>query len=154
LPIPTFLLSHCVLLTNPSYAKKLNLVINRSAEARNYLQFADGSYKQTLGQTHTHWTFASGKRILITFEVLKNCASNVVIGEQILYENEVFTEHVDDFRVLEMEKKGSELAPFDFLNRVEGTLEKGKRMLGKKKKKDEGVRRKSYPTLVIGVVIC
>lgn len=71
-----------------------------------------------------------------------------------MYENEVFTEHVDDFRVLEMEKKGSELAPFDFLNRVEGTLEKGKRMLGKKKKKDEGVRRKSYPTLVIGVVIC
>ena len=56
-------------------------------------------------------------------------------------ENEVFTEHVDDFRVLEMEKKGSELAPFDFLNRVEGVLEKGKRMLGKKKKNYDNIRR-------------
>ncbi|PMD33926.1 hypothetical protein L207DRAFT_517945 [Hyaloscypha variabilis F] len=47
------------------YAKKLNLVINRSAEARNYLQFADGSCQQTSGanthlldffqrQTHPH----------------------------------------------------------------------------------------------------
>lgn len=67
--------------------------------------------------------------------MLKNCASNVVIGEQILYENKVFTEHVDDFRVQETEKRGTELAPFDFLNRVEGVLEKGKRMLGRKKKK-------------------
>ncbi|KAH8764094.1 hypothetical protein F5882DRAFT_18680 [Hyaloscypha sp. PMI_1271] len=116
------------------YAQKLNLVINRIADARNYLQFADGSYKQTMGQIHTHWTFASGKRISITFEVLKNCASNVVIGEQVLYENKVFTEHLNDFRVLETEKKGSDLAPFDFLNRVEGALEKGKRILGKKKK--------------------
>jgi hypothetical protein len=112
-----------------SYAKKLKLVIDRSVEARNYLQFADGSYAQTLGQTHTHWTFASGKRIPITFEVLKNCASNVVIGEHILYENKVFTEHVNDFRVQETEKRGAELAPFDFLNRVEGVLEKGKRRI-------------------------
>jgi hypothetical protein len=125
----------------PSYAKKLKLVINRSVEARNYLQFADGSCTQTLGQTHTHWTFASGKRIPITFEVLKNCASDVVIGEQILYENKVFTEHVDDFRVQEREKRGTDLAPFDFLNRVEGVLEKGKRMLGKKKKNYDNIRR-------------
>jgi hypothetical protein len=88
-----------------------------------------------LGQTHTYWTFSSGKRIPITFEVLRKCASNVVIGEQILYENKVFTNHSDDFRILEMEKRHSDLAPFDFLNRVEQALEKGIGVLWKKKKK-------------------
>jgi hypothetical protein len=88
--------------------------------------------------------------------VLKKCASNVVIGEQILYENEVFTEHGDDFRVLETEKRECELAPFDFLNRVEGVLEKGKRILGKKKeRKSHGSKgRESYFSLPIAVLVC
>jgi hypothetical protein len=81
--------------------------------------------------------------------VLKNIASSVVIGEQILYENEVFTEHVEDFCVLETEEREIELAPSDFLNCVEGTLEKGKRMLVKKKKNDGGVRRKSQANLLL-----
>jgi hypothetical protein len=88
--------------------------------------------------------------------VLKNCASNVVIGEQILYENKVFTEHADDFRILETEKRASELAPFDFLNRIEGALEKGKRILRKKKEKKSynSQRRKLYFSLLITVVVC
>lgn len=111
-----------------------------------YIQFADGSYDKTVGQVKTYWTFASGKRIPVTFEVLEYCCSEVIIGEEILTEQNVFVEHsasICSTEILDDDSYG--LAPFDFINswqrsyrrainkatfkRAEGSLEESELML-------------------------
>ena len=82
-----------------------------------YLQFADGSYDETVGQVKTYWTFASGERIPVTFEVLEYCCSDVVIGEEILMEYKVFVKHAASiFLTATGQDDSYELAPFDFIN--------------------------------------
>ena len=83
-----------------------------------YLQFADGSYDKTVGQVETSWTFASGERISVTFEVLEYCCSDVIIGEQILTDHNVFVEHATSIILAEIsDDDGSYgLAPFDYMN--------------------------------------
>ena len=82
-----------------------------------YLQFADGSYDKTVGQIKTYWTFASGERVPVTFEVLEYCCSDVVIGEEILTEHNVFVEHAASILLTITGHDDSyELAPFDFIN--------------------------------------
>ena len=83
---------------------------------QNVLQFADGSYQETIGQVTTYWTFASGERALLTFEVLEDCASEVVIGEDFIFEHNIFAEHESSLRVLEFDGGSYELAPFDFIS--------------------------------------
>ena len=80
-----------------------------------YLQFADGSYDKTVGQVKTYWTFESGERIPVTFEVLEYCCSDVIIGEEILTEQNVFVEHAASlFLTVTLDDDSYELAPFDF----------------------------------------
>ena len=82
-----------------------------------YLQFADGSYDKTVGQVKTYWTFGSGERIPVTFEVLEYCCSDVVIGEGILTEHNVFVEHAASILwTMTAHDDSYELAPFDFIN--------------------------------------
>ncbi|KAG9230299.1 hypothetical protein BJ875DRAFT_445150 [Amylocarpus encephaloides] len=72
------------------YAKSRGFKIDTSMRARTYLQFANGSYQETVGQVHTYWTFSSGETLPITFEVLEDCASEVILGEEFLYEHNVY----------------------------------------------------------------
>ena len=82
-----------------------------------YLQFADGSYDKTVGQVKTYWTFASGERVPVTFEVLEYCCSDVVIGEELLTEHNVFVDHAPSiFMTATGHDESYELAPFDFFN--------------------------------------
>ena len=107
------------------YALENGLEVKKGPKYSGYLQFADGSYDLTVGQVETHWTFAAGERIPVTFEVLEYCCSDVIIGEEILTEHNVLQKHeasivqtaaVDDDRF--------ELAPFDFLNSWQKGCEK------------------------------
>lgn len=84
----------------------------------NWVQFADCTYQQTLGRVNTHWTFASGERIPITFEVLENCADKVIIGEDIIYNHDVFNEYCYSIRTFNQEPELHlpELAPFAFIS--------------------------------------
>jgi len=98
------------------YAKSHGFYINARPGTQNVLQFADGSYQETVGQVTTHWTFASGKRALLTFEVLEDCASEVVIGEDFIYSHNIFQEHEASLRMLSSDIDSYELAPFDFIS--------------------------------------
>ena len=83
---------------------------------RVYLQFADGSYQETAGQVETYWTFETGKRIPVTFEVLEDCCYDVVLGEDIIYEHDVFQKHASSLESYEPEDDAFDLAPFDFIS--------------------------------------
>lgn len=99
------------------YAIDNGLEIKLEPKNRGYLQFADGTYEKTVGQVETFWTFESGERIPITFEILRYCCSDVIIGEDILTEHNVFQAHAASISSdMAFEDDSFELAPFDFVN--------------------------------------
>ena len=97
------------------YAMDKGFDIKSGPKHRNYLQFADRSFEETVGQVFTSWTFESGERIPITFEVLEDCCSDVIIGEEILYSHDSFQKHASSLVTLASHSDAYELAPFDFI---------------------------------------
>ena len=65
----------------------------------------------------TSWTFGSGERIPLTFEILDNCCSDVIIGEDIMYKYNVFEDHAASIITLQSESELYELAPFGFIEK-------------------------------------
>ena len=59
----------------------------------------------------------SGKRISITFEVLENCCSDIIIGEDILWHNDVFNAHSSSIISTVEESEEFFLAPFAFMRK-------------------------------------
>ena len=97
------------------FAKEHGFRIHEGPAHCNILQFADGSYQRTVGQVETYWTFDSGERIPVVFEVLENCCTDVILGESILYDHNVFEEHASSIVTLEAISEIYQLAPFDFV---------------------------------------
>ena len=107
------------------FAMKNGFELKTGQEHRGYLQFADGSYDQTVGQVETYWTFGSGEKISVVFEVLEFCCSDVIIGEDILTKHEVFQKHAASIvSTAAFEDDYFELAPFDFVNCWQKSCEK------------------------------
>ena len=100
-----------------SYAKAHNLRIHKGRNRCNLLQFADGSYQETIGQVETNWTFNSGKRVAVTFEVLENCCSDIILGDSILYDYNVFEDHAASMITFDSKFTIYQLAPFDFIKK-------------------------------------
>ena len=87
----------------------------RDAENRRVLEFADGSRQQTVGQVEASWTFGSGERIFLTFEVLENCLHDVILGEEVLWEHNVFETYAASIQTLSSGTESFDLAPFSFV---------------------------------------
>ncbi|KAL8650992.1 MAG: hypothetical protein Q9210_003498 [Variospora velana] len=100
-----------------SFALAHGLRVRKGPAHRNTVQFADGTYQETVGQVETYWTFESGQRIPVTFEVLENCCSDVILGESILYDHNVFEDHTSSLVATDSDSDTYPLAPFDFANR-------------------------------------
>jgi hypothetical protein len=98
-----------------SFARRNHYDIDTSPQARNYLQFADGSIQETIGQVHTYWTFADGTRIPVKFEVLENCVTDLVLGEDIIYNHNAFETYASSITEISTFDQPYLLAPFGFL---------------------------------------
>lgn len=106
--------NHVLMRNYTSYADRLGLRYLDGATHRNFLQFADGSIEETVGQLKGHWTFVSGECATMTFEVLERCCANVIIGEEVLWRYEVFEKHASS--IITCSGEGSHnLAPFDLV---------------------------------------
>ena len=84
------------------------------------MEFADGTFQETVGQVETTWTFASGLKIPVTFEILENCSADVILGENMLWENSVFITHSASIHEMPYEYEADELfdlAPFSYKNK-------------------------------------
>lgn len=70
---------------------------------------------------HTTWTFASGKTIPVTFEVLENCSADVILGEDVLWENDVFRTHAASIQETPYENEDGlfDLSPFSYARKWE-----------------------------------
>lgn len=87
----------------------------RGAENRRVLEFADGSRQRAVGQVETSWTFACGQRIPVTFEVLEDCLHDVILGEELLWEYDVFETYATSILTLLSDNESFDLAPFSFV---------------------------------------
>ena len=92
--------------------------ISQNPECRGYVQFANGTTQQTIGQVESSWTFENGETIFQTFEVLENCRFNVVLGEDVLYQHDVFNLHSSSLVSRGPVNRYPELAPFDYLGKL------------------------------------
>ena len=79
------------------------------------LEFADGSRQRAVGQNETSWTFASGLRIPLVFEVLEDCLHDVILGEEVLWEYNVFETFAASIQTLPSDTESFDLAPFSFV---------------------------------------
>jgi hypothetical protein len=96
--------------------QKYGFDIDTGPGTQNVLQFAYGSYKEMIGQVTTYWTFASSEKALLIFEVLEDCTSKVVIGEDFIFEHDIFAGHLASLRMLDFDGDSYELATFDFIS--------------------------------------
>ena len=99
------------------YAVEHDLKIYSGPEDCGYLQFADGTYQETIGRVHTYWTFMSGERIPITFEVLDNCCSDLIIGDDILWDYNVFEIYASSIVTRSEPMESYSLAAFGWENK-------------------------------------
>ncbi|KAL8751059.1 MAG: hypothetical protein Q9199_006672 [Rusavskia elegans] len=97
-----------------NFAVGHGLYIHKGRRHRNLLQFANGTLQGTVGQVKTHWTFESGECVPLTFEVLENCCSDVILGDSILYDHNVFEDHAASISSDGSRSDIHLLAPFDF----------------------------------------
>ena len=86
--------------------------IDKSPECCGYLQFADGSIEQTIGQTRVSWMFENGETTVETLEILENCIADVVLGEEVLYRHDIFNAHRSSLAYCKSNDAHIELAPF------------------------------------------
>ncbi|KAL8952335.1 MAG: hypothetical protein Q9222_001746 [Ikaeria aurantiellina] len=121
-----------------SFAIANDLPIYNGSDRRNYLQFADGTYQETIGQVKTCWTFNSGERVPLTFEVLEDCCADLILGESFLHYHNVFEDYASSIVTSISEYDAYQLAPFDFVNRWQRVCDDLRDLLhfGKRKRKD------------------
>ena len=87
----------------------------RCPENRSILEFVDGSRQETVGQVETSWTFDSGQCINLIFEVLQDCIHDIILGEEVLWEHDVFETYATSVQTLPSETESFDLAPFSFV---------------------------------------
>ena len=104
----------CLTKTN-RYAEEHGFIIKRGPKNRKVLEFADGSRQQAVGQVETSWTFDSGQRIALIFEVLEDCLHDVILGEEVLWEHDVFETYAASIRTVPSDTESFDLAPFGFV---------------------------------------
>ena len=117
---------HTGLLKPHRFAEKHGFNIKRSAKNRRILEFADGSRQCAVGQVETSWTFDSGQRIPLIFEVLEGCLHDVILGDEVLWEHDVFETYAASIQTLPSDTDSFDLAPFSFVpkwvQKIHGTI--------------------------------
>ena len=63
------------------------------------------------------WTFGSGLHVPLTFEVLRGCCHDIVLGEEVLWDNDVFENEASSQLDLSLDVDFLTLEPFTFVNK-------------------------------------
>ena len=113
-----------MILTLRSFAQSHGFHIHANDSNCKIIQFADGSHQRTVGQVYTSWNFSTGYSVPIICDVLEHCLHDVVLGEDLLWENNVFDAHALSINTLSLEMEDFELAPFSFASKWQRKLSK------------------------------
>lgn len=82
-------------LISEKYARDHGLIIYTDDDSRGLLQFADGTTQEALGRVTAKWAFKDDidNPMNVSFEVLAECAYDVILGQEILYQHEAYSKH-------------------------------------------------------------
>jgi len=86
---------------NEDWAKSQGFSIHTGPENCGFVHFPDGTTAATTGRIHTTITLAGDDVMPITFEVLPNCYVLVVLGEDFVFENDIFSNYADSLHEVE-----------------------------------------------------
>lgn len=88
---------------SPAYAKSHGYQIDRRAECRKRVQFADSTIAETIGQVRADLSLTGdkGTNSSKVFDILPGLPSEVLLGQQTLEEIEAFTTHASSFSELD-----------------------------------------------------
>jgi hypothetical protein len=92
-------------LMSPSYPRKNTLKIEPLEEGEEWVQFADGSTAKLLGKTRVDFDIYHGrygsptgyKGHSRTFYILDGLRTDFLLGEDVLYDMNIFSDHEDSF---------------------------------------------------------
>jgi hypothetical protein len=86
---------------NEHWAKTHGFRIQSGRENCGIVYFPDGNTAATTGRVHTIITLPGGDAIPIVFEVLPNCYVPVVLGEDFVFDNDIFSNYADSLHETE-----------------------------------------------------
>ena len=105
-------------IVSEEWARRNGYHIKSGRKHRTWIRFANGSMEETVGQIEAPWTFGNGQHgqcKYLTFHVLASCASDVVLGAELLYKTNAFNTYGDSIIVKSSTSDFWELQPFDFV---------------------------------------
>jgi hypothetical protein len=73
--------------------------------------FPDGTEESTIGQVHTTMTLDDGKVVPLVFEVLPNCHVPVVLGQDFVFDHDIYSRYSTSILEFESPDSGDELMP-------------------------------------------
>lgn len=97
------------------YAQRRGWLKKMNMEDQNLLQFADGSIERTEGSISARWVPSSVKSkqeqvgLEAKFHVLRGCSHDVILGQDVLEETDMFFEHADSFFEVESDTEATGL---------------------------------------------
>jgi hypothetical protein len=83
-------------------------------ENRGWILLPNGTAEATVGQARTAITLPNDKVVPILFELLPNCYVPVVLGQEFVFEQQLYTKYEANFRNISSQDQGDELMPMGF----------------------------------------
>ena len=109
-------------------------------EPRNcgWILFPDGTEEATMGQAQTNITLPDGKVVPVVFELLSNCHVPVVLGQDFIFDHDIYTKYAASLFEFEDVHSGDELMPMGFRQNRSDTegSSAGTRLAGTKQEED------------------
>ena len=83
-------------------------------ENRGWIVLPDGTEEATVGQARTTMTLPDGKVVLMVFELLPNCYAPVVLGQDFVFDQHIYTKYSGSLRELSDYDSGDEFMPMGY----------------------------------------
>lgn len=105
-------------------AKAAGFDIRTGPENCGWIVLPDGSEEATIGQARTIMTMPDGKIVPMVFELLPNCPVHVVLGQDFVFDHDIYTRY--DTSILEFDdaESGDELMPMGYRRNNSGSNKK------------------------------
>ncbi|KAL2060236.1 hypothetical protein VTL71DRAFT_9631 [Oculimacula yallundae] len=97
-----------------SWARSAGLSIRTAAENKGVVVFPDNSTRDTIGQVHTTITLPGGQFTPIVFEILPDCYVPVVLGEDFVFDNDLYINYASAFVETECHDSSYDLLPMAY----------------------------------------
>lgn len=78
------------------WARKSGLRIRKGKKYRGWILLPSGEMKATIGQVHTTMALPGRKTVPLVLEVLKDCAASVVLGDEIIFNYNLYGERFSE----------------------------------------------------------